>query len=458
MARMRRAAIDTAHRLRSPREGRTTRAASARTLAALLLAVGSLVACAGGGEGGPGAPGEGNWLGDRVYFRVEGGAVIDVRPLDVKCTGEQAGLPCAAQFGALLDGALPIVDAAFGGTLGEISIEGRFTGADRADGTLVYTSADGCCSATYDWTADYRPPRFPDVLSDAGGSGDADDGDAPAPPVDTGAPPSDRTPEQQAALRLTNEWREALNLPALRGTPAIFRAAQAHAEYYVANCDLLRAGGLSSHEESPDHDGFTGVTFVDRMRAQGWSGQGGWEVMAFLADPAEALDAWLQTLYHRIPFVHPNTVEMGYGAARGPGAHCGNGAADVIDFGRGGATTRDAVRFPPDGFATVPRSWDGLENPQPPLPAGESYPSGPMITLTWPEGGAIVVATHRLAAEDGVDVPHVLRTPADDPYLAETVALYARDPLEPETTYTVTIEGTRGGAAFSEVWRFTTAR
>lgn len=456
------AASNTAPPSRSPAVRaavRTARPGGRRAAARVLVALGWLVLLAAceSATGDPSAPSEGNWLGDRLYFRFQDGAISDVRPLGLSCTGEQDGLPCTAQYTGLVADTLPVVDGAFAGTLGELTLEGRFTAPDAAQGTILYQPADGCCSTTVAWTATWRAPQY----ADAGGPGADVAGGGPGPGPDAGELPGDLTPAQAEAIRITNEWRDRTGAPPLRSAAAIHRAAQAHADYYVANCDRVRAENLSPHAESPDHPGFTGASFIDRLQAQGWSGRGGWEIMAFRDDPARAIADWLDTLYHREPLIHPNAVEAGYGGAGGSGPGCESARVDVMDFGRGTPTATDydgsPVRFPPDGATDVSPSWHGLESPQPPLPPGESYPSGPIVTLTFPEGGgALTVTAHRLEGPDGEAVPHVLRTPAEDPYLVSSLALYAHDPLAPGATYEVTFEGSRGNAPFREVWRFTT--
>jgi len=421
---------------------------AAQRLAPFLLLVGACAllpaACEGGG-GRAGGPNPGNWLGDHIYFAFDGDRVADVRPLGVSCRGTLDGLPCTASFAGLLAGALPVADdGAFSGVLGEITLVGHFASATEASGTLVYHPADGCCRAEVAWTATWRAPTYADAMAPDGGG------------LDLAGPDDDLTPAQATAIRVTNEWRARVGAPPLASSAAHHRAAQAHADYFVQNCDLLGEAGLSPHAESPAHPGFTGETFVQRLRAQGWAGQGGWEVMAFQADPTAAIEAWLDTLYHRIPLVHPSAAEAGYGRAVGSGAGCGGAQVDVMDLGRGRAVATAPVRFPPDGATDVASSWHGLESPQPPLPDGESYPSGPIVTLTFGDGPDPTVTAHRLEGPDGEDVPHVLRAPADDVYLDATVALYAHDPLRPGTTYTVTIEGRRGTVDYAETWSFTT--
>ena len=214
----------------------------------------------------------------------------------------------------------------------------------------------------------------------------------------TGACDYDVLPADQCgdlALERANQYRAAVDLPLLVNHEAIIAAATAHCEYYVNNAAPYD-GGLSPHEEQEGLPGFTGVQFSDRMDAAAYDGLPMFEVMAFINEPARSVDEWMATLYHRIPFVVPQTLEMGYGAAQVGMREC-----DTIDFGEN-PTSNPAwqgliIPFPPDGFSGVPTSWDGAESPQPPLPAGASYPSGPILTVTFAASSGYPSVTIRTA-------------------------------------------------------------
>ena len=112
----------------------------------------------------------------------------------------------------------------------------------------------------------------------------------------------------------------------------------------------------------------------------------------------------------------------------------------------------DAERF----FSFV--FGNSSQNPhvEPPLPSGESYPSGPIITLTIPVGVSLVVDGYIFRHADGTDVPAMFTTPANNNLLQRTTALYALNPLDPMTTYTVTFKGNKGNANWGRTWTFTT--
>jgi hypothetical protein len=258
---------------------------------------------------------------------------------------------------------------------------------------------------------------------------------------------------------------EAVRIQAGIAMPAqsddINAAAQAHAEYFALYADSYYEAGLNPHMENPDWDvGFTGTGIGDRLSYQGVTGGSGWgEVMAFSGTPQGAVDGWMDTLYHRIPFVHPNTNTWGFGIAMG------DTKCEVLDYVLGpfmaeGATTWDpagqlGVPWPPPGTVDVDTKWGGNESPQPPLPDGESYPSGPVITLSFISGTTMELTTATLTGPSGV-VPAQVQTPDNDSHLSATWALYAYDPLSPKTTYTVHVVGAINTEPYDASWTFTT--
>ncbi|MBM4372409.1 MAG: hypothetical protein FJ098_12190, partial [Deltaproteobacteria bacterium] len=311
--------------------------------------------------------------------------------------------------------------------------------------------SDCCDIPEGSWHAEFREPLpTPDT-----GLPDAVTGDrTPSPDVPV---PPDASEGQIRALEHLNALRAGLGLGAVAGSEALNEACQAHAQYYLYHCENYEETGLSPHSENPDWpEGFTGVNFANRVLHFGYGGTPGWEVMAFVGDPMAAIDSWMETLYHRIPFVDPGTADAGYGGLTS-GCQWWATGVDVMDFGRGPDTSGEPVPYPAPGQTGVPASWDGMESPQPPLPAGSAYPSGPVITLSFP-AGAFQIDSHRLLGPGPVEVAHQYLDPGSDPhgYLERTVALYALSPLQEGTTYTVELKGLWKGADATWQWQFTT--
>jgi uncharacterized protein YkwD len=328
-------------------------------------------------------------------------------------------------------------------------------------------------------------------LGHSAGEDAADDGvsdvlddttDEATTPTEGEYPPS-AGKKQIEALGYVNDYRWMVGLPPVDELESINKAAQAHAFFYCTHADKYQSTGLSPHDENKDFgEGFTGVSFFDRMLAarvrsdrvrspgrftgvsffdrmleQGYSGMGGFEVIAFYNSPRKAVDGWMETLYHRIPIIHHDSGEMGYGSACG-----GPNAIDVIDFGIP-ANHKYPVRsdliilYPYDGQVDVPISWDGLESPQPPIPPG-GYPSGPIVTATF-VASMPQIEKHQILDPQATEIEHTWLTPGSDQHLSgtETVSLYPHAPLKADTTYRVRFTGNRDGTKWELLWSFTTS-
>ena len=421
------------------------------TFTALALVVATAVGCIDGGVD----PRAGLWVGDRISFTFDGDVITKVAVRKVSCNGP--GGCYAAADGAYYHLTVPVTGSSFGFSAetpqgGVLNFEGAFESATYASGTYRFHSE--CCDVDLgQWHAELDEPLDkPDVV----GPADVVEPGDTVTPHDT-VVPGDATGEQIRAIEHMNSLRAAIGVGPVAGSAAINQAAQAHANYYLYHCNQYEEAGLSPHSENPEWpEGFTGANFANRMNHYGYLGSPGWEVMAFLGNPEGAVDSWMETLYHRIPFVHPSTKDAGYGIAT-PGCQWWASGVDVMNFGRGPDTTNEPVRYPWHGQTGVPKSWDGAESPQPPLPQGASYPSGPIITLTFP-AGAFQVTAHRLLDPGGAEVAHQFVDPGNDPhgFLSQTVSLYALDPLQGSATYSVELQGSWKGAETTWEWDFTT--
>ena len=366
-----------------------------------------------------------------------------------------------AACGAVDDGAATPGYDADGGVAGAPELTGLpDLGAPAADVPAVLPT-DTAGDAPRDATSTLPDlEEAPDLLGEDLLAPDLTTTDVALPPPDTGEPSVSE--KQAAAMAALVTIRAEVGSTSLAGAEGLHAASQAHAAYFAQHCRAIIEGGLSPHEEEPARDGFSGVYFWDRAQAAGYDMNGGWEVMAFEDDPALAVSLWMETLYHRIPLVHPNARDAGYGGAAVQDDRCrtlGYRGADVMDFGGGAAPDDIVVLYPWEGQDEVPVRWLGNESPQPPPPPGDGYPSGPIVTVTfpWTSDGQLTGGAHDLRGPDGESLAHQFLHPDNDAYLSDTLCLYADDPLLPGATYTATMGGTRNGEAFSYTWSFTTA-
>jgi len=409
------------------------------------------------------SPREGYWLGSHLTFQVKDGEVLELGGLTISCNGEDG---CFGDGNRFYADALAITSINFAGILthklGTLEITGEFTSSVEAEGTYRFESVDGCCSVSGRWGAEFKQPYeseqpdLPDILDED--SATPGDGHAPDVPFEPSVYPPSASEEQILAVQYVNEIRGLLDIPAIIETEEINNAAQAHAGYYQIHCSGYKKEKLSPHMENPQWvEGFTGVNFLDRMTHFGFTGLPGWEVMAFLGHPVSAVDSWIETLYHRIPFVHPNTYEMGYGMILG-GCEWWATGTDVMNFSRLKEVEVDhAVAYPYDGQTEVYPSWNGMESPQPPIPPG-GYPSGPIVTLTFPNSGKFHMDDHRLLGPGDTQVEHMWVTPENDPggFLSRTVAMYSIAPLQAKTEYRAIIGGKWNNQDMVWDWKFVT--
>lgn len=243
-----------------------------------------------------------------------------------------------------------------------------------------------------------------------------------------------------AVLQRLNAVRQRMGLPAVDVVAALERAAQGHAKYADRH-DY-------SHQERPDRAGFVGEYPWDRARAFGYVGGCG-EVMAMEEGAEAALEMWLASVYHRQFITHPALSGIGFGLY---------GRVQVLNYALAAAPLTERVAaYPPPDAQEVPLSWPGLELPSP-IPEGAPTPVGYTVSAHFP---AVVKAVHALRLED----PHrgvvgcYARHRLSDAALSnsDAVFLLPRAPLQPGTTYRVSmaVETARGPQEIA--WSFTTS-
>ncbi|MFT5431832.1 MAG: hypothetical protein ACI9OJ_002530 [Myxococcota bacterium] len=284
-----------------------------------------------------------------------------------------------------------------------------------------------------------------------------DDAPAPRQPTQLGEAPSDANDAQRVALWWVNTFRMEAGLGPLDQLSILNDAASDHAKYVLLHPDVYDVMGLSVHTQASGKTGFSGERFWERMENAGYDGRAFREVIAYQATPTAAVAHWMETVYHRLPIIHPHSRHVGYGQAR-----IGSSRINVLDIGSGDyepAAAPYGVAWPPPGAVDVPLSWDGLESPKPPAPP-TGYPSGPVLTLTFGLDAAFELTEHTIVdiADDSHALPHVLLTPETDPHLKgeSSVALYTYDPLKPGRTYRVLLRGVLNGVPYERVWSFST--
>lgn len=425
-----------------------------------------------GTDGSGTLPHAGKWVGEELSFSYANGKITDLVLNKQSCSA--SGNTCSGEIGGPILGSFAASSSVVVNA-GATKIEGKFTSLTTASGSLSVPGGS-CCTVIGAWSATWVPGSGP-VETDAGPTGGDDatlnGSDAaviqskpgsvdwngastgtkhPGPSQAVASPPApaNLSQAQKDSILQLNQLRAQVGSPMVAEDAHLAQAAQAHAQFYVDHVNQYNAAKLSPHSENATFGkGFTGVQFWDRTKAAGFTGQASGEVMAFINSVPGSLQGWLDTVYHRLPLLSPETKLMGYGGAGAAAANC-----DVIDFGGGGSSATSAIIvYPWPGQSGVPASWSGNEGPTPKAPP-KGYPSGPVITARWPV--AIQVKVHKLTAKDGTDIAHVYLDAANDGTLASfdknTSVVYANKPLA-AGGYTMRFEYDDKGPQVLQ-WRF----
>lgn len=270
--------------------------------------------------------------------------------------------------------------------------------------------------------------------------------------ADCPAPPAGTADKAVQALNAVNQLRVGAGGTCMNSVPTLVQSAQAHCDYQQTNKGNAMCMA-DAHSEVMGCTGFTGRDVQSREVAAGYPRALAYTEVANTIgnNPMAAVINWVDTVYHRIPLLDPWTVDMGYGG--GPGC-------DVIDIGRGmsAAAADTIVVFPYDGQTNVAPTWNGLEGPAPPAPAG-GWPSSYIINI-YAKGIAV---TEHVLTKDGDPTP-LEHTWLDkqNPGVASlanyfpNVAFMYGAPFQPNTKYRVKIAGTYSAGALNVEWTFTT--
>lgn len=317
-----------------------------------------------------------------------------------------------------------------------------------------------------------------------GGGGSAAAPESPPPPAPAPAPsPAPTGPiaaqmtvptpvgydaDRLAAFNRLNEIRLSAGLGMLAQSTAMDQAAQAHADWMIANDSF-------SHEEVAGTTGFTGASWPLRDEAFGYVPVEGSEVIAGSGHAEAEVDALIGGVYHRAGLLAFGPVDVGIGWTSASAPHVSTPL--VIDVTRPGtdairgmgqtaqASIRGAAIWPLDNARGVPREL-GLESPNP-IPGQDVLSLGMPVSVTVGESKTISAVTFTLTdGSTGLSVPVHLLTNQNDPNFlvpGSFIAIIPLAVLAPGTTYYASFSGSSvefvsgGVEAISRDWSFTTS-
>ncbi len=313
--------------------------------------------------------------------------------------------------------------------------------------------------------------------TDGGGGGGADAQSADAQPKDASVggdgslvyPPFSDGGTIDDGVAQLNLYRALVGLPPVTLDPVSSAACSAHLAYLICAADAGGGTGYLEHMET----GFP-TCATDGGEPAGTDSDLAWGEQSNGRTTTgqsfgQAVDVWINGLYHRTPLLDPGLMRVG--GASEMGYNCLDYAAT------GNRSTVKAVTpvlFPPDGTTDVPLTFEGNEGPCPtatnPLNATSCAGSGFIVSANWYAWstgnksaiGGVTSAT--LTDTQTQTVVPLFTYYADtvtghDPapgYVRNEIALVPQANLAAHHTFTVDINATISGQPTALSWSFTT--
>jgi tetratricopeptide (TPR) repeat protein len=256
------------------------------------------------------------------------------------------------------------------------------------------------------------------------------------------------TDRQAAALAAVNQYRRIAGLAPVGSSAVIHQSALSHAFYTFFNGASPNIRDLGIHLEDASGLGYTGDNVLSRAQHFGYPQRSMAEVITHRNDPAGAVSDWIDSVYHRIPLLRADLLELGYGDA-----YLGPLTVQVMDMSYRETTTGRVIVYPAVNQTNVPTAFNGNEIPDPAPNA--TYPIGYPVTATFDRNSRVTITGFHFRDPSGADLPGVTLPPSSE--TENSFAYMANKPLLPGTTYTCDLSYTLNGVNGHRVWKFTTA-
>jgi tetratricopeptide (TPR) repeat protein len=253
---------------------------------------------------------------------------------------------------------------------------------------------------------------------------------------------------QTIALATVNLYRRLAGLTPVTVSPTIHQSALSHAFYTLFNGASPNIRDLGIHKEDASGQGYTGDNVLSRAQHVGYPQHSMAEVITHRSDPAGAVADWIDSVYHRIPILRADLLELGYGDA-----YLGPQTVQVMDMSYRETTTGRVIVYPAANQVNVPVAFNGNEIPDPAPNA--NYPIGYPITATFDRNARVTIGAFHLRDPSGTDLAGISLQPGSE--TENSFAFLANTPLQPGTRYTADLSYTLNGGAGRKTWQFTTA-
>lgn len=266
-----------------------------------------------------------------------------------------------------------------------------------------------------------------------------------------------------------NLYRSLVGLSQVTLDSASSAACATHLQYLVCAQATMGMGYLEHTETGVPSCATDGGEPAGIDSDLAW-GQGSTNGKVTDQSMGQAVDLWINGLYHRNPLLNPGLTKVG--AASTDGYNC-------LDYNAPGNTVSERasspVLLPPDGTTDVPETFGGFESPCPtaadPLTATNCGGSGFIVTANW-YGWVNGNSPHAITAVSSVTMTDTTTNAAvplfawyadtisgHDPapgYVQNEIALVPQASLAANTTFSVAISATISGQATNLSWSFTT--
>jgi hypothetical protein len=209
--------------------------------------------------------------------------------------------------------------------------------------------------------------------------------------------------------------------------------------------------GTKAHDEDPTLPGAFATDALARAQHFGYTGSRMTEVISHVYVAGAAVDHWVDAVFHRYPLSDPETVTAGFGQAQ-----VGALSVQVLDLGQDPAGKHAPVVYPIPDQSGVPFAFLGDEVPDP--APGAHYPTGYPITLQVGSGSTLKIDNAELVGPDGSELNGYALDPTNSGLAANQWGVLPRDPLAAGGRYTVKLDGSIDGQAFTKSWSFTVAQ
>jgi hypothetical protein len=292
-----------------------------------------------------------------------------------------------------------------------------------------------------------------------------------AAPGDSVYPPAAANGDLAAGIAQLNLYRAALGLSMVTLDEASSTGCENHIQYLIEEAQKLGQPAYLEHTESDHENSHYSAASEQAGKNSDLSwGSGRDRNGTTYQSLGQAVDSWINGVYHRHPLLDPGLVKVG--AASSNGYNC-------MNYGQEGNTTKvkpdHPILWPADHMTDVPRTFGGNEgpcptNPSDPLAGGTCSASGFIISATFYNWGTYqrssltsVSNVTLTDASSNAAVPlltwYADRVAGHDPaqgYMQDEIALVPADALAANTTYRVEVTAVVNDSPMDLAWTFTT--